>query len=131
MTLRSRMIRLAHARPELRGELLPLLLRNKMAGYQYIPDDFVSLGFDGPERDDEAEAVGDALRGANHAIRRAVVQTVKEVADVLGNAASDARPGLARAAVYLAYSDMLDNIKGDVEHVIDRIPYRAARRPVR
>lgn len=123
--LRSGLIRLAHARPELRPHLLPMI---RTANIQYIPDDYISLGFEGADRDDEATAIGEALEAANETIRSTVMSTLRMVGHTLSNSATDFRPGLSRAAIRLSYDDMLDNCKVLIDEHVYKIPVKAARR---
>ena len=124
-TLRSNLIRLAHARPELRPPLLPMI---RVGNIQYIPDDYISLGFEGDARDDEAEAIGKALEEANEAIRSTVLTSLRKVGHLLSYSTTDVRPGLARAAILLSYEDMLENCKSMVDSHVHKIPVKAARK---
>lgn len=130
--LRAEMIRTAYANPEMRPTLLPLLkegatelaLMQKQArnGVQYIPDDYIAFGFEGPLKDAEAEEIGETLRRMNDMVRRVSHAMFKSLAIRLRRSKSDADPAYARATTVLSIQDMYANLSGEADRFFRTLP---------
>ena len=125
---REQMIRLAYAKPELRSQLLPRIKKARWGtGSQYIPDDSVSLGFTGPDKEAQSAAVGAALEDAYHNIRLISHHSFKKVATVLRKMDADTRPDLSRAAIGLAYQDVFLNLADSSLQYFRRLPKKTIK----
>ena len=116
MNERERQIRMAYAYPHLRKQA------RWGTGSQYIPDDSVALGFSGPAKDIDAEAVGAALEAAYNDIRLVSHYHFKKVASVLKRTTSDGRPDQSRAAIRLAYQDVFLNLADSSMRFFKNLP---------
>ena len=116
MNERERNIRMAYAYPHLRKQA------RWGTGSQYIPDDSAALGFSGPSKDSDAEAVGAAIEAAYNDIRLVSHYHFKKVASVLKRTSSDSRPDQSRAAIGLAYQDMYLNLADSSMRFFKNLP---------
>jgi hypothetical protein len=120
---RKKMIRLAFEQPELRKHLLPMLKEGRWGrGVQYVPDDPSSLGFRGVNSESEALRVGALVEQANAEIRKAAHATFVQLGTALRHMDSDVDPGLARAAVGIAYQDIFLNLADEGLTYFKRLP---------
>jgi hypothetical protein len=123
--LRAKVIRLAHARPELRPHLLPLLKsasRQKEA-WSRIPDDHFDFGYEGAG----AEAVGldmaIAVQGVVQQMKEQSSAAWKSLASkLLNNRRVDAQPSLSRRVVALALMDTHADLTKKVEAYFKALP---------
>ena len=131
--LRSDMIRLAYSNPELRPVLLPLieqqdptkrasLQKQARNGIQYIPDDAIAFGFEGPNAETDAEELGDTLRRMNDMVRKVSHAMFKSLAIRLRRSQSDADPAYARATMVLSVQDMYANLSGEADRYFRTLP---------
>lgn len=92
-------------------------------GIQYIPDDFISFGFEGPLKHQEADEMAKTLRDMNELVRRVSHGMFKSLAIRLRRAKSDADPAYARASVVLSIQDMYANLSGEADRFFHTLPH--------
>ena len=120
MTHQQKLIRIAYANPELRPEIL----KQAGFGYQYIPNDVISLGFKGSRATVESAAVGKYMEKIVEAVRKRYLATLIGMDRMLQRCETDVNPEESRAAIALAYDDLCDNLRTMSEKRIHAIPHR-------
>jgi hypothetical protein len=92
-------------------------------GIQYIPDDYISFGFEGPLKHMEADEMAKTLQDMNHLIRQVSHSMFKSLAIRLRRARSDADPAYSRASVVLSIQDMYANLSGEADRFFHTLPH--------
>lgn len=123
--LRTRMIRLAYSRPEIRPHLLPLLASAnwKKEAWLRIPEDFVDFGFRGPGAEAAGLQLAKSVQDAVGQLRIQARKSWKSLGDeLLSLEGVDAHPKLARTAVYSALADTYKDLAARAEQYFVSLP---------
>lgn len=127
-TLRSKVIRLAHERPDLRPHLLAALkeadaVQTKQAWLVLPPRDALSFGYVGPGAEDAASTLSTEVK----AVLREIKQTTQDQWKRLGvllkrNSAVDAQPLISRIAVAEPLRHTYMNLAEQVTLFFEKVP---------
>ena len=123
-SLRARVIRLAHARPEMRSHLLPLVGMHKEAWIP-LPTDGFSFGYEGEGSDATGRHLALEVR---EAVRQAQVQAKESWKDLAGRiiaiAPYDMQPELSREVVSMALRMTYRTLAENVESYFQSLPVK-------
>lgn len=124
--LRTRTIRLAHARPDLRVQLLPLLKRADAGlDFSFVPRDVEDLGFVGTGAEDAAQDISRKTRRAITEISEMADQHWTELSRaILRHRDVDADPAQSRVAVGLALYRAYLQLESRVRDYFEGVPVR-------
>lgn len=115
-SLRVKVIRLAHARPELREHLLPLVIGMRKEAWIPLPTDGFSFGYEGEGSDVMGRRFALEVREAVKSTQEQARGIWKKLAtQIILNAPYDAQPGLSRevvgTALRMTYRTLAENVE--------------------
>lgn len=123
-SLRAKVIRLAHARPELREHLLPLVGMRKEAWIP-LPTDGFSFGYEGGGSDVVGRHLALEVRETVRQIQTHAKESWKSLASrILANAPYDMQPELSREVVAMALRMTYRTLSENVEPYFQSLPVK-------
>lgn len=128
--LRSRIIRLAHERSDLRPHLLPLIAVRKVdatgkVAWTPLPSDGFAFGYEGEDSDAAGRKLALKVRAAVRQTQEQADQFWKDLAyDLIMNSEYDVQPDLSRVVVSTALRMTYRTLAETVEAYFDAVPTR-------
>lgn len=122
-TLRARVIRLAHERPDLRPHLLPLLAEHHKEAWGLAPRDAISFGYVGYGADEAGKSMASVVAEAKQQTRVQADKLWRQLAaEIISNESVDDQPDLSRRVVALSLRDVYQDLYEKVQAYFKSVP---------